>query len=213
MIPDYQYMRELFISCLNVEYRHVENGGSFAYVRDGDVLYLFFEKSNGEEDWYNNLSYHAVSVGREGDGWFCHEGFLRVWQSILPYLAGQIQSMSVRRIVSVGYSHGAALALLCHEYIWYARPDLDGNFEGYGFGCPRVIYGRVAGEGERWHDFFVVRNIDDSITHLPPRIFGYRHVGNLIEIGRRGEYSGINAHRAENYVRELEKTDNNGSST
>ncbi len=204
MIPDLQYMRELFVACLDAEYRDVENGGSFAYLRDGELLYLFFEKSNGGEDWYNNLSYHAVPAGREGDEWFCHEGFLRVWKSVLPYIARLIQSPSVRRIVSVGYSHGAALSLLCHEYIWYTRPDLDGAISGFGFGCPRVIYGRVAGEEERWRDFFVVRNINDSVTHLPPRIFGYRHVGRLFEIGELGKYSGIDAHRAENYLRELE---------
>jgi len=203
-MPDYQYMRELFEACLNAEYRTVENAGSFAYLRDGDLLYLFFEKSNGGEDWYNNLSYHAVSVGREGDEWFCHEGFLRVWKSILPYIDRLVRSPSVRQIVCVGYSHGAALALLCHEYIWYNRPDLDGSLHSFGFGCPRVIYGRIAGEEERWRDFFVVRNLDDSITHLPPRIFGYRHVGRLVEIGERGKYSGIDAHRAESYLRELE---------
>ena len=60
---DFKYLRELFESCLEADYRHVENDGSFATVRDGDLLYLFFEKSNGREDWYNNLSYHARRNG------------------------------------------------------------------------------------------------------------------------------------------------------
>ena len=58
---NYRYLRELFESCLEADYRHVENGGSFATVRDGDILYIFLRKAT-DEDWFNNLSYHAVST-------------------------------------------------------------------------------------------------------------------------------------------------------
>lgn len=201
---DKKYLSELFSACLDADYYHVENGASFAHLRDGDVLYIFFEKSNGYEDWYNNLSYRAVPRGREGDEWFCHEGFLRVFESVLPYLEALISSKSVRKIITVGYSHGGALALLCHEYIWYTREDIRENIEGYGFGCPRVVRGRVENEDERWRNFFVIRNIDDLVTYLPPALLGYRHKGRLFEIGKRGKYSQIDAHRAENYTFELE---------
>ncbi len=201
---DKRYLSELFDSCLKADYVQVENGCSLALVRDGDLLYIFFEKSNGIEDWYNNLSYRAVSRGRDGEEWFCHEGFLRVFEGGLQYIEGLIASKSVRKIITVGYSHGAALALLCHEYIWYTRKDIRENIEGYGFGCPRVIFGSVAGERERWGNFFVIRNIDDIVTHLPPSVLGYRHKGSLLEIGKRGRYTATDAHRAENYTFELE---------
>ena len=201
---DHKYLRQLFVSCLEAEYTDSEGEGSYSYYRDGDLLYIFFEKSNGTIDWINNLSYHAVSRGRAGDEWFCHEGFLRVFDEILPFIDGAIKSPSTRRIITVGYSHGAALALLCYEYIWYVRPDIIEDCEGYGFGCPRVVFGTVPREGERWHNFYVVRNIDDAVTHLPPRFLGYRHVGGLIEIGKSGKYDGIDAHRSENYLAELE---------
>ena len=201
---DKKYLSELLSSCLEADYRQVENGGSFALVRDGEVLYIFFEKSNGLEDWYNNLSYKAVSRGRGGDDWYCHEGFLRVFNGVLPYIEGIISSKSVRRIITVGYSHGAALSLLCHEYVWYTREDIRENIEGYGFGCPRVVFGHVENEWERWKGFCVIRNIGDLITHLPPKALGYRHKGRLIEIGEKGKYSPTDAHRAENYTFELE---------
>jgi hypothetical protein len=184
-----------------------ENMGSFSSVRDGDILYLFFEKSDGLEDWVNNLSYRAVPYGRKGDEWYCHEGFLRVWREILPYLEELLSRPSVRRVITVGYSHGAAVALLCHEYVWFTRPDIADACETYGFGCPRVVYGTVPHEGERWRSFYLVRNVDDAITHLPPRFLGYRHVGRLIEIGESGKYSGIDAHRSENYIAELKNAE------
>ena len=204
MSVDFEYLWQLFVSCLEAEYKQVENGGSYAYVRDGDALFLFFEKSNGAEDWINNVSYHAVSRGRDNDEWFCHEGFLRVFESILPYLERLIMSPSVRRIVTVGYSHGAALALLCQEFIWFSRPDISESCEAFGFGCPRVVWGVVPHEGERWRNFYIIRNIDDIVTHLPPKALGYRHVGRLIEIGKSGKYTDIDAHRSENYLVELD---------
>ena len=202
---DLEYLRELFVACLEAEYIHVENDGSYSFVRDGDVLYLFFEKSNGKTDWWNNLSYRAVPRGRKGDNWFCHEGFLRVFNSILPYIDGMISSNAVRKIITVGYSHGAAIALLCHEYIRYKRPDIRNSTEGYGFGCPRVVFGSVPGEKLRWAGFYTIRNLDDIVTHLPPAVTGYRHKGKMLEIGDAGKYSRIDAHRPESYLAQLKR--------
>jgi hypothetical protein len=209
------FLRELFNMCLYANYTSVENAGSFALEEYGDTLYVLFEKSNGAEDWENNLDFGAVLHSDSGaevlaaysnmeKNWFCHGGFLRVWKSILPYLEGYLLDLRYRHIICVGYSHGAAIALLCHEYIWYNRKDLIRGLEGYGFGCPRVIYGHAPREKERWNSFFVVRNLDDIVTHLPPAILGYRHVGKMINVGKWGKYSRIDAHKSENYLRELE---------
>lgn len=209
------YLLRLFRACLGAEYITVEDEGSFALYRVGGTLYVFFEKSNGAVDWYNNLDFAAVSHARgesgggrsvypvSQDDFLCHGGFLRVWNSILPYIEGALLDLNFENIITVGYSHGAALALLCHEYVWYHRRDLRGRAHSYGFGCPRVIYGRAPRENERWQDFFVIRNIDDLVTHLPPRAFGFRQVGRLIEIGKRGRWSRLDAHREENYILSL----------
>ncbi len=207
---DHELLLSLFSSCLDAEYFTVDGGGSFSLQRDGERIFVFFEKSDGEKDWQNNLDFGAVEFKRReqvrlGERWYCHGGFLRVWESILPYIEGALLDIGFREIVTVGYSHGAALALLCHEYIWHERPDIRGHIFGYGFGCPRVIYGRVPREHERWRDFYVIRNIDDIVTHMPPRLLGFRHVGSMIEIGKLGNYSRVDAHRAENYLKELGK--------
>ena len=204
---DFELLSRLFESCLYADYREVENGGSFAVVRDGELLYLFFEKSSGGEDWKNNLSFRAVDCDCEGE-FFCHRGFLQVWRSVLPHIERQIQSPSVRRIVSVGYSHGAALALLCHSYIYSSRPDIRQDCDGFGFGCPRVIRGRVSDAAERWSKFYRVSVAGDVVTELPPKIFGYRHVGKEIKVGKSGIYSGIDAHRPEIYALELDAAAN-----
>ena len=200
---DYDFLLQLFEYCLKTEYVHVENAGSYATVRVEDTLYVFFEKSNGAEDWANNLSYHAVSRGRFDEVWYCHEGFLTVFNSVLPYVEPYVADETVRSIVSVGYSHGAALALLFHEQVYQMRDDIRETCFSFGFGCPRVVFGTVKDEGARWRNFYMIRNEGDAVTHLPPRVLGYRHVGNLIRIGQVDKYGSIEAHKAENYIKEL----------
>ena len=56
---------------------------------------------------------------------------------------------------------------------------------------------------ERWDNFTVIRNIDDIVTHVPPLLFGYYHVGNLLKIGESGKYTSIDAHRPDSYLNEL----------
>ena len=196
---------ELFERCLAAEYRQVANAADFAIEREGKTLYLFFQKSVGAEDWGNNLDFPAKPYARMGDAvWYAHRGFLRVWKSAEEVLAPAIAEKSVKRMIPVGYSHGAALAVLCHEYIRFHRPEV--SLAGYGFGCPRVVWGPLPREVKaRWRNFTVVRNIDDVVTHLPPSALGYRHVGRLLEIGRKGTYSDLDAHRAENILKELKK--------
>jgi hypothetical protein len=80
---------------------------------------------------------------------------------------------------------------------------LRSSIEAYGFGAPRVLWGILGNKRHRWDNFTVVRNLNDLVTHLPPVIFGYRHVGKLIRIGKRGKYSMIDAHRQENILNEL----------
>ena len=203
-----ELLLRLFEECLHREYREVENAASYSYGRekngDGECLFIFFQKSHGVTDWLNNLDFSAKPYEEMDPPWNCHVGFLRVWNSVKRYLKPHILDPNINRAVIVGYSHGAALAILCHEYIWYHRPDLRTVIEGYGFGCPRVVWGKLhGGRWERWQRFTVIRNLDDFVTHLPPSFLGYTHVGELLEIGEQGKYSTVDAHRAENILMEL----------
>ena len=74
---------------------------------------------------------------------------------------------------------------MCHECVWYWRPDLRTyNIHGYGFEAPRFYAGwHVKKElKERWRNFRVIRNNNDLVTHCPPCIFGFTHVGEMIKV-------------------------------
>lgn len=95
----------------------------------------------------------------------------------------EIKNPKYKKIIVVGYSHGAAIATFCHEYVWFNRPDLrEDGLEGFGFGCPRVYWGRMKKSlKERWKHFHPIRDMNDIVTHVPPVIFGFRHVNKLIK--------------------------------
>lgn len=198
------YLLSLFEECLAKEYTHLPGDVSYAADRRGDALYLWFEHSNGARDWLNNLDFAAVPYREMSPPWKCHGGFLRAWERLRPVLSPMIQDPTVKKVCLVGYSHGAALATLCHEFVWFHRPDLRQTLCGYGFGAPRVLHGCVPpAVAMRWNHFYVIRNQDDLVTHLPPRASGYCHVGNLVTVGQKGRYSPIDAHRPESYKAEL----------
>ena len=205
---------DLFLECLSREYREVENAASYSYSRkplengEGETLSIFFQHSHGLTDWMNNLDFSARPYKDMDPSWKCHAGFLRVWNSVKEYLKPHMLDPNIKSAVVVGYSHGAALAILCHEYLWYHRPELREHLFGVGFGAPRVLYGCVPPEiACRWENFYVVRNENDLVTHLPPRFTGYCHVGNLITLGEKdSEKSGtVDSHRPESYLESLKK--------
>ena len=193
----YSYFRK----CIELPYIEVEQCASFATERQGEHLTVYFEPSAGAMDWRNNLDFPARVYG----DWFAHRGFVRVWCAAEEYLAPQLRDPAVRSLRVVGYSHGAALAVLCHEFAWYHRPDLRQQMEGYGFGCPRVVWGSPP--KERWERFTVVRVRGDAVTRLPPAWLGYTHVGRLLELGTAGDYNGTDAHRPETYLKELKRAE------
>ncbi len=205
---------ELFYKTVTIPYFTIGNSVNYAIRKDKEKLYIFFEDSKGKEDWIKNLDFPIKAYKNSDDKTFyAHRGFLQAWEELEPVLSKHILDKANKKITISGYSHGAGIAVLCHEYAYYNRPDIREEINGYGFGCPRVIWGVESKElSKRFNRFTVVKNIDDIVTKLPPAILGYNHVGKMLLIGERGKYTNLSAHYKENYLLELknyEKSKNN----
>lgn len=198
-------LSSMFLRCISRSYLRAPGQIDYAIDLIGDHLYIYFQDSDGALDWIRNFNFLATAVRRIREPvWYAHRGFLAAWRSVENKILPMISDESVRRITVVGYSHGAALALLCHEAVWYHRPDLRMTSEGYGFGCPRVLWGRPPQDiSARWRKFTVIRNVDDIVTHVPPRVLGYVHVGKMLTVGTAGKYSAVDAHRPQSILKEL----------
>lgn len=200
-------MRHLFDRCYNADYIRTAESGDYAIEVEGGTIYLLFQWSNGREDWRNNFDFPAKAYKHTEVTWRVHRGFLRVWKAMRDDIEQKVATIMaeqhVERIVCVGYSHGAALALLATEDMEYHHGQTV-SVEGWGFGAPRVLWGRVP-EAIRYRlrHFTPVRNIPDIVTHLPPAVFGFKHV-NLLRVGKPRKYNIIDAHRPEAYQAELQ---------
>lgn len=140
--------------------------------------------------------------------WRVHGGFLKVWKDmqkdIETYVAEYLSHHpEVKKIVCIGYSHGAALAVLATEDMEYLYGK-SYEVSGYGFGTPRVLWGIVPQEVKyRLRNFTSIRNIPDIVTHVPPMLFGFRNAGTLVKVGAKGKYNSFKAHTPSAYIEEL----------
>lgn len=221
-------MKDCFLKCLKAEYIHVDNDGDYAFEesRDGKTLYLLFQWTRTAYDWISNFDFVAKPYKDMEITWKCHRGFLRVWKSIEPHIKELVKNEKYKAIKIAGFSHGAAIATLAHEYVWFNRPDLrskenpDG-ITGYGFGCPRCYFSSILPWkkmpqelAQRWVRFYPIRNLTDLVTHVPPRIFGFRHVAPVVQLGRTDKWQIIDyapnlpprvaMHYAPNYILSLD---------
>ena len=196
---------DIFERCLKANYKTVENDGSYSTYKTYDTRYILFQQSNGIVDWKNNFDFPAKPYSGMDVPWKCHRGFLRVWKSIRPFICNALIDSNFKNCVIVGYSHGAAIAALCFEYVWYNFPEKRKCLYGFSFGSPKIFYGRknFSFLENRFENYINIINANDLVTKLPPKIFGYRRLGKEINIGKGKKFFSVNDHRAENYQKGL----------
>ena len=206
----------LFNKCLNANYKDNDIDTSYAFVEEGDTLYIYFEGSVTKLDWFHNFMFKKKPYKDMKNPYKMHRGFLKCWKSIEDIIIAKItekldDQFKWKSIRVVGYSHGAALAMLCHECCWYHRNDIAEDLKTIGFEGPRV-YGSYKVKDslkERWKNFRLIRNHTDIVTHVPPFIFGYTHVEEIIKIKRQSFYCFVKAHMWQNVMESLNACDFN----
>lgn len=184
-------LAEMFRQCwCGVAYQQVGDSVNYAFEEDKGSLTIFFEGSNSLSDWVRNFLFGKRPYKDMGVPYRVHRGFLAAWKEVEDIVIDKIterkgKGYRWKHITVVGYSHGGALTFFATEAIWFHRPDLrDGGFESYAFEAPRVFCGLWVPKvlKERWANMTVVRDGCDIVTHLPPVLFGYHHVGSMLKV-------------------------------
>lgn len=147
-----------------------------------DTLCVSFYGTVTAQEWENDLRLALVPLKGDRDI-KVHTGFKEMWEGAYERLAGlpDLRDPLLTKIVIVGHSLGAAMALLTAFSLRHDFPALDKTkIEVLAFGCPRV--GNAAWKKayndlvpDTWrviHDF-------DLVCRVPK--WGYDHVG--IETG------------------------------
>ena len=188
-------LSQLFQNCAYlIPYQQIGDSVNYAFVEEIEThtLYIYFQGSNSITDWVRNFMFPAKPYKDMEVTYRVHRGFLAAWKTVEDLVIRKINEIDNpllcykwKHIVIVGYSHGAALAGLCHECVWFHRRDLRRQgLEGYGFESPRFYGGFKVKEclKQRWEHFQIIRCNEDLVTHCPPAIFGFRHVGEILKI-------------------------------
>lgn len=203
-------LSELFDECYSgITYQTAGEDVNYAFVEEGDNLTIFFQGSSQKIDWLRNFAFKRHPYKDMKDPYRVHRGFLDAWKEVEDIIIAKIteknadDSFKWQHIIIVGYSHGAALSGLCHECVWYNRPDLRNDMSkliGFGFEAPRFFgdYHVKQSLRERWATYYVFRNNTDIVTHLPPWILGYCQVGTVLGIGVGKSYGPIKSHYPQN---------------
>lgn len=211
----------LFVECdKDNNYTSVIQNGcevDYKFLEIENTLVIFFEPSDSKIDWKINFNYWRKPYKCMGIPYRVHGGFLKSFKLIKDTIRAKILELQEglyrwKNIIIVGYSHGGALSALCHELVWFERPDLrDEGLLGISFDGPRVFAGFIFPKGlkERWINFYTFRNHNDLVTHMPPILFGFRHVGNMKKIKDKAHINLIHAHYQKRILMSLKNFEEN----
>ena len=137
----------LFYACAyTVKYETVGKDVNYAFVENDDTLIIYFQGSASLTDWIRNFWLFKKPYKNMKIPYFVHSGFLKSWKEVEDIIIEKItekkdDEFRFKQIISVGYSHGGPLSGLCHECVWFHRPDIKDNIFGFGFESPRFYHG------------------------------------------------------------------------
>ena len=167
---------KLFHLCAyDVDYEQVGDSVNYAFQEGVNDLYIFFQGSNSITDWVENFLFSKKVYGE----FRVHRGFLMAYNQVRSIVLDKIYSKTYDKVIVVGYSHGGALATLCHEDIKYHFPKIE--LHTYAFESPRCVKAKKDIR-KRWNDLCVIRTNQDIVCHCPPKIFGYDDLGTMLKV-------------------------------
>lgn len=154
-------------------------------------VHITFLGSVAKMDWIHNFMFWVKPYKRMKKLFFVHAGFLKIWKIARPYVTNFLIDNADKYdcIIIKGHSLGGAIATLCLEHVsWMQEEGMlkeSVRYAAVTSGAPRVCsilgYRNFA---RRCWKMFRVRYRNDGIPTLPPAIFGYKHVGSLVQFGK-----------------------------
>ena len=172
---------ELYEKTLKKPWITVGNDTQYKLIGDEHILCLCFQGSNSDVDWKYNFRFWIKPYKNMKSKWYAHSGFVTAWKLAEKQIALDVKNnLGNRKLLILGYSHGASLSILAHEYFWFN----NNNPLTFAFAPARVIWFPFGNIKKRFKDLFVIKNRGDIITHVPPNCFGYFHVGKVKTYGK-----------------------------
>lgn len=165
----------LFNNCLHIDYQQVGSEVNYAFIEEDKTLYIYFQCSNGAEDWRKNFDFKHEAYGL----FKVHRGFYQAYYEVRNIILDKVYSKDYEEVIIVGYSHGSAIATICHQDVRYHFPSI--KLQTFAFESPRSL--KVPKKLRYyWDGLTRIKNGSDLITHLPFKIMGFDDLGEEIKI-------------------------------
>lgn len=146
----------------------IEERTQLAYcVEAGGYHFVIFQGSCAPEDTLLDLDFFP----KKDESLSMHRGFHKAFNYLWPELQNLIDKIDPEKLILCGHSLGGALAYILSTKVKYHSL--------YTFGAPRVVFN--AGNTECKNIYRYV-NCSDAVPTLPPAVFGFKHIGQLIFI-------------------------------
>ena len=166
---------KLFQTCLYVKYEQTGSEVNYAFVEEGKTLYIYFQCSNGAEDWRKNFDFKHEAYGL----FKVHRGFYQAYYEVRNIVLDKVYSKDYEEVIIVGYSHGSAIATICHQDVRYHFPNI--KLQTFAFESPRSL--KVPKKLRYyWDGLTRIENNWDLVCHCPPRLFGFDDLGIKVKI-------------------------------
>lgn len=143
---------------------------------------VYFQCTSSRKDWIDNLDFFITPY--RGCKWLAHRGFVRKYKSVSDEIMSAVEGC--KSVVFIGYSQGAALALLAHEDYLYR---FHKQARTICYACPRVVSWLSRGIFDRFSGLEIINHCRDLVGHVPPVLFGFRHVVRPTVFGECGSLS------------------------
>jgi predicted lipase len=181
----------------NIRFFSKDNTEVFSF-EDDRFKYIILLGSNEMKDWIKNFLYFKKRIPYEGTNpkIKVHGGFMDMYLKVREEVLLEAE-FSSKPLIVMGHSLGSALATLASldiEYNTKIKPDVLFT------GTPRVgnKYFVKSFNNRLPCTIRVVRG-NDIVSHVPPRIFGFDHVGKLKKIGNKKSLHFIRDHFIQYY--------------
>lgn len=180
---DEEEIRKISIDNVFYEFFDVDNTQAMI-IGDKDKLILTFRGTEPKkiQDWATDIKVRR----QRGAFGTVHRGFLEAYNDVEFKIRNFLENYCEGKTLWIaGHSMGGALSIVAASYL-VKRFDINGI---YTCGCPRVGNKIFARDYELLlgkRTFRLVNN-NDVVTRVPPRIFGYKHVGELKYFDKDGK--------------------------
>ncbi len=152
----------------------------------GEYTYLTFRGSSTEADWYTNfdISFILCRFGR------IHKGFSEDAKSVKQQVQDSLikHIIKKRKLIITGHSQGADVACSMAIELLDHSIEIEAVIH---YGGARLVDFKAAIRLDKKYPnlFHRVVNNNDVVTRIAPRLFGYRHFGQLHYFKGDGTYT------------------------